>query len=197
VIFSKIGAAVPESFVEDRRKLMGGRGDFRAVMQAGPLVADQLRAHLQLLETQLADGRPFLLGPDFSLADAAAYHPVWFLLSVPPTRGALAEFRLVSAWAKRLRGIGHGHRSECAPEEALRAAREAQPATAPSKDARDPSGLAPGARVRVTPDDYGFDPVEGDLVASDVHEVALRREAPEVGEVVVHFPRAGFRVAAA
>ena len=33
------------------------------------------------------------------------------------------------------------------------------------------------------------------LVASDVHDVALRREAPEVGEVVVHFPRAGFRVA--
>ena len=43
-------------------------------------------------------------------------------------------------------------------------------------------------------DDYGFDPVEGELVGSSVHELALRRSAPEVGEVVVHFPRAGFRV---
>ena len=51
-------------------------------------------------------------------------------------------------------------------------------------------------RVRVVPDDYGFDPVEGELVASSRHEVALRREAPEVGEVIVHFPRAGFRVTA-
>src|SRR5215468_10305937 len=68
VIFSKIAPAVPEGFIEDRRKLMGGRGDFRAVMQAGSLVADQLRAHLQLLETQLADGRAFLLGEAFSLA---------------------------------------------------------------------------------------------------------------------------------
>jgi glutathione S-transferase len=51
-------------------------------------------------------------------------------------------------------------------------------------------------RVRVVPDDYGFDPVEGELVASSPHEVAVLREAPEVGEVVVHFPRAGFRVTA-
>ena len=196
VLFSKIAPAVPEAFIEDRRKLMGGRGDFRALMQAGSLVADQLRAHLQLLETQLADGRAFLLGDAFSLADAAAYHPVWFLLSVPPARAALDEFASVSAWAERLRGMGHGRRSECTQEQALAVARAARPATAPSKDARDPSGLAPGARVRVAPDDYGFDPVEGELVASDVHEVALRREAPEVGEVVVHFPRAGFRVMA-
>ena len=49
-------------------------------------------------------------------------------------------------------------------------------------------------QVRVVPDDYGFDPVEGEIVALQVHGIAIRREAPEVGEVVVHFPRAGFRV---
>ena len=49
--------------------------------------------------------------------------------------------------------------------------------------------------VTVTPDDYGFDPVAGTLVASSVDEVAIRRSDPAVGEVVVHFPRFGFRVA--
>ena len=49
-------------------------------------------------------------------------------------------------------------------------------------------------RVRVVPDDYGFDPVEGEIVASKIHSIAIRRVAPEVGEVVAHFPRAGFRV---
>ena len=49
-------------------------------------------------------------------------------------------------------------------------------------------------KLRVLPDDYGFDPVEGELVASSTQEIALRRSAPEVGEVIVHFPRAGYRV---
>jgi len=196
VLFSRLGPAVPEAFIEDRRKLMGGNLDFRAVMAAGPLMVDQLRAHVALLEAQLAGGQPFLLGAAFSLADASAYHPVWFLLSMPPTRGLFDEFPGVRAWAERVGAVGHGRRSECPPEEALRIARDARPTATPARDERDPNGLAPGARVRVVPDDYGFDPVEGELVASSVHEVALRREAPEVGEVIVHFPRAGFRVTA-
>lgn len=197
VLFSRIGPAVPEAFIEDRRQLMGGQLDFRAVMKAGPLFADQLRAHVSLVEDQLRDGREFLLDAAFSLADASAYHPIWFLLGMPPTRGILDEFPGVRAWAERVRAIGHGRRAECPPEEALRIARESRPLSATTAvDERDPNGLVPGIRVRVVPDDYGFDPVEGELVASSRHEVALRREAPEVGEVVVHFPRAGFRVTA-
>ncbi len=46
----------------------------------------------------------------------------------------------------------------------------------------------------MVPDDYGFDPVTGELVCSSVHEVAVRRLDPTLGEVVVHFPRIGFRV---
>jgi hypothetical protein len=39
--------------------------------------------------------------------------------------------------------------------------------------------------------------VVGELVASDVHEVVIRRSDREIGEVCVHFPRAGFVVATA
>lgn len=115
---------------------------------------------------------------------------------MPPTRGILDEFPGVRAWADdRLRALGHGQREECDAEEALRIARTSRPRPAAGgSDTGDPNGLVPGMRVHVVPDDYGFDPVEGELVASSRHEVALRREAPEVGEVVVHFPRAGFRV---
>jgi glutathione S-transferase len=194
VLFGKIGPAVPRAFIEDRSQMMGGGLDFGAFVKAAPLFASQLRAHAALLEAQLADGRTFLLGDEPSLADFASYHPVWFLRSVPPTRETLAEFPGLLAWAERVAGIGHGERSECAPEEALRIAREAQPAGGIGADPGDPNGLRPGARVRVVPDDYAFDPVEGELVGSGVQEVAVRRSAPEVGEVVVHFPRAGFRV---
>ncbi|HVP27712.1 MAG TPA: glutathione S-transferase family protein [Myxococcota bacterium] len=194
VLFGKIGSAVPKEFIEDRTKLMAGRVDFRAIMASAPVAADQLRAHAQLVDAQLADGRRFLLGDAPSLADAAAYHPIWFLRAIPPTARAYAEFPRLEAWAERMKSIGHGTRSECRPEEALEIARAASPATRAARDPGDPRGLEPGTKIRIVPDDYGFDPVEGELVTSSVHEVALRRSAPEVGEVVVHFPRAGFQV---
>ena len=194
VVFSKVGAAVSKDFIEDRTKLMGGNLDFKMLIQSAPLAADQLRAHAQWIDLQLADGRPFLLGEQPSLADAAVYHPVWFLRSLPPTKSALSEFAWLEAWAERVKALGHGRRSECAPDEALRVAREARPATTTQKDLRDPNGLEPGLKVRVLPDDYGFDPVEGEIAGSSTQHIALRRSAPEVGEVVVHFPRAGYRV---
>lgn len=113
---------------------------------------------------------------------------------MPPTAGLLAELPAVGAWAERLAAVGHGERSECAPEEALERARNAVSETARRADPGEPNGLAPGERVRVLPDDDGFDPVEGELVASDARTVSVGRASAETGAVVVHFPRAGFRV---
>ena len=193
VVFGKIGDAVPKEFIEDRRKLMGG-GDFGAFIKAAPLFAEQLRAQVSLLEAQLRDGRAFLLGAEPSLADFAAYHPVWFLRAIPPAAAALAEFPAVGKWAERVAAIGHGRRSEITPAEALAIAKAARPLPGAGVARGEPNGLAAGERVNVVPDDYGFDPVGGELVAADVHEIAVRRTSPETGEVVVHFPRAGFRV---
>jgi glutathione S-transferase len=194
VVFSAIGPAVPREFIEDRSRLMGGRMDFGAVMKMGAVASEQLRAHAALLELQLSDGRPWLQGSAPSQADFSAYHPIWFLRNVPPVAKTLEDFTRLGAWADRVAAIGHGRRTECSPEEALRVAREARPEPCGGVDPREPRGLCEGQRVRVVPDDYGFEPVEGVLLRADVREIALRREAPEVGEVVVHFPRAGFRI---
>jgi glutathione S-transferase len=194
VVFSAIGPAVPREFIEDRSKLTGGRMDFSAVMKMGTVATEQLRAHAAFLEQQLSDGRPWLLGNAPSLADFSAYHPVWFLRNIPPVAKTLEEFTQLCAWADRVASVGHGRREECTPDEALALARAARPAPCSGVDARERQELAEGCRVRVTPDDYGFEPVEGVLLRADVREIAVRREAPEVGEVVVHFPRAGFRI---
>jgi hypothetical protein len=61
-------------------------------------------------------------------------------------------------------------------------------------DRDDPIGRQPGQRVTVTPDDTGRDPVVGELVASGVDEITIKHNDPAVGEVSVHFPRAGFAV---
>jgi hypothetical protein len=70
-------------------------------------------------------------------------------------------------------------------------------ADAPTLDfpnAPNPGDPAPGSRISVTPDDYGKDPVTGDLVSIGPDHVVLRRETAETGAVHVHFPRWGYRV---
>ena len=58
----------------------------------------------------------------------------------------------------------------------------------------EPNGRKPGDKVAITPDDYGRDTVTGELIFSSAQEIAIRRHDPQVGEVAVHFPRAGFWV---
>jgi hypothetical protein len=82
-------------------------------------------------------------------------------------------------------------------QEALAVARAATSSTGTLADPEDPSGRQPGQRVSVAPDDTGRDPVVGELVASGVDEITIKRNDPAVGEVFVHFPRAGFAVAPA
>lgn len=60
-------------------------------------------------------------------------------------------------------------------------------------DAHDPNGQV-GDRVEVMPDDYGKIKVADEIVALSAQHIAIRRQDPLVGEVVVHFPRAGFLV---
>ena len=78
--------------------------------------------------------------------------------------------------------------------EALAIAKAAEPATPKSTDSLDPNGRRLGEQVSVAPDDTGRDPVSGELVALSIDEIAIRRHDPFVGDVTVHFPRAGFVV---
>jgi glutathione S-transferase len=193
VVFGEIGHLVPREFMEDRAKMMPGR-DFSEIPRQAPHAREQLRSLAALLDAQLADGRPWLLGDAFSLADAACYHPLWFLRVAPTAPALLDEFARLGAWRERLEALGDGAHGEMTPAEALAIAKESRPAAPGGVDAREPNALSAGARVSVVPDDYGFDPVAGELVSSSVHEVAVRRTDPALGEIVVHFPRIGYRV---
>jgi glutathione S-transferase len=196
VIFAEIGQFVPKAFMDDRSKMMPGR-DFNDVPKQAPHAREQMRSLIAQMESQLADGRPWLLGDAFSLADAACWHPIWFLRAAPRASGVTAEFASVQRWMERVDAMGAGDRSDMTPAEAVATARAATPAPGAGVAPHEPNGLTAGARVTVTPDDYGFDPVAGELVSATVHEVAVRRNDPAVGDVVVHFPRIGFQVKAA
>jgi glutathione S-transferase len=90
--------------------------------------------------------------------------------------------------------IGHGQVAPMDAKEAVRIAKDANSDAQTSEDRFEPRGLGPGDRVTVSADDYGRDPIAGEIVFSNAHEIAIRREDPQVGDVVVHFPRAGFVV---
>jgi glutathione S-transferase len=196
VVFAEIAANLPAAFIEDRARMMPGR-DFAELPREAPHAREQVRALIALLATQLADGRPWLLGAGFSLADAACFHPLWFLRMAPQASGLLAESPAVGAWCARVEGLGHGEPTAMAPAEALAVARDSRPEPPRPSEPGEPNGIACGVRVTVTPDDYGFDPVAGEVTHHSVHEIAIRRDDPALGEVVVHFPRLGYRVAPA
>jgi glutathione S-transferase len=192
-VFAETWQLLPPAFIEDRTKMVPGR-DFSTIPREAPHAREQLRALLSTIEAQLADGRPYLLGPEPSLADAACFQQVWFLRFAPHSGAMVDEFRRVCAWRDRVDGLGHGERVEMVPAEALAIAKESRPRAERAADPHEPNGLRPGDAVSVVPDDYGFDPVAGELVFSAVHEVAVRRRDPTLGDIVVHFPRIGFRV---
>jgi glutathione S-transferase len=183
------GAPVPDNFVEDRAKMFDSGLDVERMIRELPAKRDQMRAKLDLIERQLADRRLFMLGERPSLADFSLYHPIFALRSLPALHAVLAPFPGVAAWADRVAGFGHGTYEEMSSAAAIELARAATPQTASATDAGDPNGRRPGERVSVVHADFGRDPVVGEIVASSVHEIAIRRRDERAGEVIVHLPR--------
>jgi glutathione S-transferase len=184
-----------EAFRKDREALTGRPFDANAMKMGAPMMAEQLRAQLDWIERQLADDRPYIMGDRPGIADASAYYNLAFARWVyPPAVKLLDALPLVAEWERRVKKIGHGTRHEMSRDEALDIARAAASTEADRADPNEPNGIKPGDRITVMADDYGRDPIVGELVSSSAQHVALRRSDPRVGDVVVHFPRTGFFV---
>lgn len=196
LVFGTLAHKVPAEFIADREQLRGQKFDVPAMTAAIPQMRDQFRAHLDWIDRQLADGRNWLLGTEPSLLDINAYMNVWYVRSnMEDAEALIGGFRNVRTWEERVKAIGHGDRQrEITPPEALEIAREARPLTPMRADAADPNGLKPDDVVAVVPDDYGKIPVTGTIVSLSAQHIAIRRKDERAGEVVVHFPRAGFLV---
>jgi len=194
LVFGTLGDAVPREFIEDRERLRGGKFDIPGMKAALTQMRDQFRAHADWIETQLAAGGDWLFG-DFSLADVHAYMNVWYATTrLADGEQLLKTFPRTRAWTARAKAIGHGSREEISAADALEIAARSEPLSATASDPDDPNGLKPGDRVAVTPDDYGRIPVIGEIVSSSAQHIAIRRADERAGEIVVHFPRAGFLV---
>src|ERR1700733_4666617 len=195
LVFGSLADKVPQDFIADREKLRGAKFDVAAMTAAIPQMRDQFRAHVQWIEAQLRDGCPWMSGERAGLCDVNAYMNIWYVRAhLPDLDAMLAEFGRTRAWETRMRAVGHGRSSEISTSAALDIGARATPLTAELPDPHDPNGRKPGDRVEVVPDDYGKVKVSGEIVALSSQHIAIRRHDPRAGEVVVHFPRAGFHV---
>jgi glutathione S-transferase len=196
VVMGAIGDKLPEAFQKDRSAFSGRSFDPARLKAAQPMAREQTYAQLMLAEQMLRDGRPFLLGAVPSLADCALYNPVWFLqvrMGAGDKPSPLDRCPKIVEWSGRMKVFGNGKPAEMSGADALEVAKAATPEPA-KVDEGDPSGLKAGQKVSVTPDDTGKVPVTGTLVGLTPDRVSIIRSDERVGDVAVHFPRAGFVV---
>ena len=195
LVFGSLADKVPADFIADREKLRGAKFDVAAMTAAIPQMCDQFRAHVAWIDTQLGDERTWLAGDAPSLVDVDAYMNLWYVRAhLANSDEMLGEFDHTRAWAGRLRAVGHGQRTEMSSSQALEIGTRASPQTEDMPDPNDPNDRKVGDIVDVVPDDYGKVRVRGEIVALSPQHIAIRRHDPQAGEVVVHFPRAGFLV---
>jgi glutathione S-transferase len=193
-----IGDDLPPGFIEERKVSMARDFSKASALKEKSINLQRLHAHLLVLGDMLGDGRPFLLGEDVSVADLAAYHTLWLARQ---NGKAEVEAQLPLApllgWMERVAALGQGRRHEMGAQEALDVAKSSEPRDPGVPSDGDPSGLKAGSSVVVQADDYAREPVRGTLVAADGRVVVIRHENDRVGAVHLHFPRAGYEVAAA
>ncbi len=197
VVFGTFADQFPSELKDDRRKFTNGLFDADRMKARQPAIRAQFRAHAQWIEGALADGRAHVLGAAPGIADFGLYHVLWFVCGNIKEVDLLAGCDATKAWLERMAKLGHGTRTPLDAKEALAIARAARPDSVERRGGGDMSGRRPGERVTVAANDYGRDPVAGELLAIDDRAIVIRRVDPEAGDLNLHFPRAGFDVAAA
>jgi glutathione S-transferase len=189
---------MPKELFADRAAMRGMPvPSVNSVTRAAARNAPLMRIQLPLIEEMLTDRGPWICGKQFTVADLALYHAMWFVTDrTERLSHELTPYRALQSWMARVRDLGHGRAQPMTAAEALVIARSSSPLV-PGPSKPQPEDPALGAAVQIRAADYAQDIVRGTLAFVDDDEIALRMSNAEVGEVVVHFPRIGFEFRAA
>lgn len=137
-------------------------------------------------------GQDYITGALPCVSDALAYYIVWFLRG---RYGAgpelITSFPYLETWETRVRDFGYGTVTDFTAEAALDEARTAKPDAGLGISTTDDMGLSLGQSVSVRPIDDENVSV-GKLITLLDERVSLLRSDPDIGDVVVHFPRTGY-----
>ena len=110
----------------------------------------------------------------------------------------LSEFPDLMRWEENVRALGHGTSKPMSADAAIALAKSSIPTSAIGVAENEPQGLETGMLVSISPDlDGGEHPVSGKVRYADANTISIERSSDEVGQVCVHFPRAGYHVTVA
>ncbi len=189
--FAALMPHLPPEFLLDRAAMSSSLSR-EAIVDGAPHALAQTDLVLNQLDLQLR-AQPFLLGSDFTLADASVFFPLWLFKNSPDLFEHIAARPAVAAWFARIEGFGSGAANPMPTSEALTIARDARPAPVPS-GLLQLGDLDLGAEVEIVADDYGVEACRGKVTYLSAERVSLLRRDPDLGEIAVHFPRAGYRI---
>ncbi len=186
-VFAGAPPEAAKAFAEDRQAMRQGMPRMPA--------ADATAAYKSYLRrmSDMLDDWPFLLGSLPSIADFAAYHPLWFTRTrTPAMAGVLNATPAVLAWMDRMAAIGHDKFEKCSASDAVAVAAAATPAALHDDVFQDEHGIALGSQVTIRSENFGLEPTQGELIAATRMHYTLRRTDERAGTVHVHFPRIGY-----
>jgi len=186
---------MPPELFEDRARMRGlPTPSVTSVERAAARNAPLVRTQLPFIEDMLGDGRPWLCGERFTVADLAVFHAMWFLTDRSSRLAhEFDRFESLRVWMSRVRDFGHGRPRSMTAEEALDVAKSSRPL--PSRPSvRQPEDPEVGSMVEIRAADYAKDAIVGKLEFLDDDELAVSTQNDRVGSVVVHFPRIGFEM---
>ena len=197
-VFAKAPPDAARAFADDRKAMTTNMVRLRP--------GDATSAYRSYLRriANMADEHDFLFGIAPCVADFAAYHGIWYTRTqVPVLADILNATPSVGEWAQRMEAIGHGPMSSklaSADAVAMAAAADPQPAGSNllvDSAFQDDHAIPLGTRVTITPESFGNESTEGELIAATRTHYSLRREDARAGTVHVHFPRLGYVLRAA
>lgn len=189
--FAALMPHLPPEFLDDRAAMSPGLAR-DAISKGAPHALAQADLILDQLEHQFG-ARPFVLEGGFSLADAAVFFPLWLFKNSPDLFAHITARPALAAWFERIENFGSGEVTPMAASDALAVARASSPAPAlPGLQAL--GDLELGTKIKVVADDYGIEECHGTLTHVSAERVSLARHDADVGAIMVHFPRAGYRI---
>lgn len=199
IIFAALVDVMPAEFVEDRRAMAGGTLDVDGMKLSAPMVKDQWRSNLNMLEqrligAQITGAGDFMIGAKPGLVDIHAHFNIWWMGQAQPDflAACLQSTPHVKDWFERISDHKGQSPEPLSAEEAIDIALSAAPRLKPASTSGELRDIQPGETVAVAPSDSGRDWVEGDLVIANAQRVIIARQDERAGNLHVHFPRVGY-----
>ncbi len=183
-------AEAATAFAADRANFSQGATIRRLPVEEA---APRYQLFMDELNAQLSDGRAYLFGADWTIADFSVYHVLWFIHAGGAMADDLARRPAVKAWYQRMLAFGGPQGLNMTGTEALAVAAASTPEPL-ANGSSDIADIPIGALVDVGPTDYGVMPTRGELLHCDAATITISREHELTGVVNVHFPRHGFGV---